>query len=135
MQVGRNGWDVHAPTSPVASYVSQSFRASKTVRVEFCLKASRGANTELVRLQPSGISLVLRRGHIELEVAQRDKRSRASRPSAVTGGPNLVALTVDASPGRVELDVAGREQGWSVGKAPVSSVVQIGSVARRPRGQ
>jgi hypothetical protein len=134
MRAARSGWNVQAASSPTASYVSQSFRTSRTVRVKFCLRASPGAATELVRLQPSGISLMLRGHHLTLEVAHRGRNYRASHPASIGGSGSLVDLAVDGTPGRVDLYVGGRRQGSFVGKTPASSVVQVGSLVPRAAG-
>lgn len=129
VRAGRGGWVIAAAVGRTASYVSQSFRAAKGISVEFCLLAPRGVNTQLVRLQPGGISLGLRADHLVLRVARPGEIRPATRPSVVTGHPIVVELALNGDGRRVDVYAAGIEQSSFVGKDLAPSAVALGSLA------
>lgn len=127
---GQAGWLIRAPLGRRASYVSQSFRASEAVTVKFCLHAPRGAATRVARLDPGGVSVDLRSGHLQLRVARSGHTQSASHRLTVTGRSTVVQLAVDGDGKRVDVYADGVEQASFVGSALAPNRVALGSLVR-----
>ena len=128
---GPSGWILQAPLGPTASYVSQSFPRSTGVSVEFCLRAPRGAETTLVRLEPGGISLGLRRGQLQLQSARPGKLHGVAHRVTVTGHATVVELAVAGQ--KVNVYAGRQPQESFVGKGIAPSLVELGSLVRTRR--
>jgi hypothetical protein len=96
--------------------------------VVFCLRASAGASTTLAGLQPGGLSVELRHGSVDLEVARPGILRVARRRASIAGRPTAVELAVSGGGSRVELYVAGVEQGSFMGKRVTPRVARLGSL-------
>jgi hypothetical protein len=125
----QDGWVIRAPLAHTASYVTRRFPASTGVAVEFCLRAPRGAQTTLLRLEPGRISVALRRGHLELEVPHPGRVRRLGRSATVAGHPIAVDLVVDGNGRRVDLYVNGTDESSYTTKPLAPASVQLGSLA------
>ena len=125
---GHGGLVIQAPLGRTANYLSESLTPSGDLTIQFCLTAPRGVAARLVRLEPGGISLDLRRGHLELQASHPGRISASPYPLTVTGHPTAVVMAVDGNGRRVDLSVDGLEQGSFVTKGLAPSVVQIGSL-------
>ena len=123
---------MQAPRGKVPSFVSQSVSATKRIRIEFCLRAPSNTTARLVALQPGGISLQLRWGHIALAVARPGNLRQATRHAAVTGRRSDVELSVDGAGRRVELYVGGVEQAAFAGNAVAPRLLEIGRLTSSP---
>jgi hypothetical protein len=127
---GQKRVNIKATVGKAPSYVSQSFQASKSISVEFCLQAPRGKPTTLLRLQPSRVSLLVDgRGVLRLSPGTRHSAG-APRP----GAKQLVRVVVDGARRRATLYVDNRRQQSVTVKIGRQSGVQIGSVTPVPRG-
>jgi hypothetical protein len=129
--VGPSGWVLQAPLGPAASYVSQSFPRSTWVSVEFCLRAPRGAATTLVRLEPGGISLELRRGQLQLRSARPGRLDGVAHRVTLNGRATMVELAIAGQ--RVNVYAGGQPQESFVGKSIAPSRVELGSLVRTRR--
>ncbi|MBV9802445.1 MAG: hypothetical protein JO130_04620 [Solirubrobacterales bacterium] len=130
----QGGWMIQAALGRTASYASQRFRPAEPISIEFCLRASRGANTKVLGLQPGGISLELHANHLVLQSTGTGQIHAAARMLTVSGHPVVVELKVNGSGRRVELYADGVDQGWFVGNGFAPSVVALGSLARARPG-
>jgi hypothetical protein len=130
---GPSGWNVQASLGRVPSYVAQAFTASRFVSIVFCLHAPPGEAATVIRLQPSGVSLVLdRRASMKLV------RTSKARVRGTTDGPrhgrvltavHLVRLVVDGTRRRATLYLDGsKKQSFTIQSSAQTSV-QIGNVA------
>ena len=132
LSAGTRAWVVQAPRGKVPSFVSQSVSATKRIRIEFCLRAPSNTTARLVALQPGGISLQLRWGHVALAVARPGNLRQATRHAAVTGRRSDVELAVDGAGRRVELYVGGVEQAAFAGNAVAPRLLEIGRLTSSP---
>ena len=123
---------MQAPRGKAPSFVSQSVSATKRIRIEFCLRAPSNTTARLVALQPGGISLQLRWGHVALAVARPGNLRQATRHAAVTGRRSDVELAVDGAGRRVELYVGGVEQAAFAGNAVAPRLLEIGRLTSSP---
>ena len=126
---GRNGWTVQAPLGSLPSYVSQVFSRSRQITVRFCLHAPRGVTAQIVRLTPSGISLVLeKRDSLRIAIASPAKAPITSRAVALTGRTTLVKLVADGARRQATLYVNGAKQQSVVVHLPPQTQVQLGNI-------
>jgi hypothetical protein len=127
---GRGGWRVQASLGRLPSYVSQAFKASRFISAEFCLRAPRRVAVTIVRLQPSGISLVLdKQASIQLVRDDRPTVHTPQRATLVGTSEHLVRMVIDGRRRRATLYVDGAQKQSLAIAATEETSVQIGSVA------